>query len=220
VLILAGFLPLRDMELPRFCERLGTLQVFEFGVVHELRAREDSPTFIFSTAAVPFHWDGIFLGASPSWQFFSCEEAPPPGGGGETLFCDTIRLLSEVPPAIRRVWENVSVTYHTEKLSYYGGSVTFPLIGRHPKTGETTLRFHEPVETDRNPVWIELEGVAPADQPKFLADLRRRLYDPAVCLAHAWQPGDVLIADNHALLHGRRAYLDPSRRHLRRVNII
>jgi hypothetical protein len=48
----------------------------------------------------------------------------------------------------------------------------------------------------------------------------RRVYDPAVRLAHTWRPGDVVMTDNHALLHGRRAYTDPGRRHLQRVNIL
>jgi alpha-ketoglutarate-dependent taurine dioxygenase len=78
VLILRGFGKLHGPELSRFCERLGALQVFEFGAVDELLAKEHSRNFIFTTAAVPFHWDGMFLEGVPSFQFFSCEEAPLP----------------------------------------------------------------------------------------------------------------------------------------------
>ena len=220
VVVLRGFGKLAGSALPRFCERLGTLQVFEFGTVDELRAKENSRNFIFTTAAVPFHWDGMFLEGVPSFQFFSCEEAPPADTGGQTLFCDTTRVLARAPAATRRAWGRISVTYRTEKVVYYGGEVTFPLVARHPSSSETTLRFAEPVETDLNPVWIEIYGV-PADQHAgFLHDLRERLYDPAVCLAHTWRPGDVVMTDNHALLHGRRSYTDPGRRHLRRVNIL
>jgi alpha-ketoglutarate-dependent taurine dioxygenase len=220
VLVLRGFGRLNGFELPRFCERLGTLQVFEFGTVDELRAKENSRNFIFTTAAVPLHWDGMFLQAVPSYQFFSCEGAPPSDTGGQTLFCDTTRVLAGAPAATRRSWEQVSVTYRTEKVVYYGGEVNFPLVARHPSSGETTLRFAEAVDTDLNPVWNEIHGLPPDEHARFLHDLRERLYDPAVCLAHTWRPGDVVMTDNHALLHGRRAYTDPGRRHLRRVNIL
>jgi len=69
-------------------------------------------------------------------------------------------------------------------------------------------------------MWIEIHGLPPDEHAGFLRDLRKRLYDPAACLAHTWKPGDVVMTDNHALLHGRRAYTDPGRRHLRRVNIL
>jgi alpha-ketoglutarate-dependent taurine dioxygenase len=220
VLILRGFGKFHGSELSQFCERLGTLQVFEFGTVDELRAKENSRNFIFTTAAVPFHWDGMFLEAAPSFQFFSCEEAPPSDTGGQTLFSDTTRVLARAPAATRRLWEQIFVTYRTEKVVYYGGEVTFPLVARHPASGETTLRFAEPVDTDLNPVWNEIHGLSPDQHVRFLHDLRERLYDPAVCLAHTWRPGDVVMTDNHALLHGRRAYTDPGRRHLRRVNIL
>jgi alpha-ketoglutarate-dependent taurine dioxygenase len=123
-------------------------------------------------------------------------------------------------PATRRLWQQISATYRTEKVVYYGGEVTFPLVARHVSTGEVTLRFAEPVETDLNPMWIEIHGLPPEEHAGFLHDLRERLYDPAACLAHTWKPGDVVMTDNHALLHGRRAYTDPGRRHLRRVNIL
>jgi len=46
------------------------------------------------------------------------------------------------------------------------------------------------------------------------------LRDPRFCVAHIWQPGDVLIADNHALLHGRNAFVHAAKRRLRRINIL
>jgi len=220
VLVLRGFEGLHGSELSQFCERLGTLQVFDFGTVNELRAKKDSPNYLFTTAAVPLHWDGAFLEAVPSFQFFSCEEAPPSDSGGQTVFCDTTRVLARASAATRQLWEQISVTYRTKKVAHYGGQVTFPLVARHPFTGEATLRFAEPAETDLNPMWIEVHGLPPDEHAGFLRDLRERLYDPAVCLAHTWKPGDVVVTDNHALLHGRRAYTDPGRRHLRRVNIL
>ncbi|HVE41676.1 MAG TPA: TauD/TfdA family dioxygenase [Planctomycetota bacterium] len=219
VLIFRGFAPLPGDGLVDFCRRFGELQDFDFGKINELRVKEGSPNYLFTTAAVPLHWDGAFLGQVPSAIFFQCEAAPAEGTGGETLFSDTTRVLAAAPAERRALWEKVRITYVTEKKVHYGGRFTSPLLGRHPRTGEETLRFAEPV-SDLNPVTLEIEGIPPSDHAAFLEDLRRRLYDPAVCLAHAWRAGDYVVADNHALLHGRRAFADAGRRHLRRVNIL
>jgi alpha-ketoglutarate-dependent taurine dioxygenase len=219
VLVLRGFAPLSGDGLVDLCRRFGELQDFDFGKVNELRVKEGSPNYLFTTSAVPFHWDGAFLGRVPSVIVFHCEAAPAEGTGGETLFVDTTRVLAAAPPERRALWEKVRITYVTEKKVHYGGRFTSPVLGRHPGTGEETLRFAEPV-ADLNPVTLEIEGLPPSDHASFLEDLTRRLYDPAVCLAHAWRAGDYVLADNHALLHGRRAFADAGRRHLRRVNIL
>ena len=81
------------------------------------------------------------------------------------------------------------------------------------------MRFAEPVE-DLNPVRLTIEGIAAEEQPAFLARMHDLLRDPAVHYAHEWREGDVVLAYNHALLHGRRAFTQPAARHLRRVNIL
>jgi alpha-ketoglutarate-dependent taurine dioxygenase len=50
--------------------------------------------------------------------------------------------------------------------------------------------------------------------------MQRLLYNPAYCIDHVWRPGDIVIADNHALLHGRRAVVESGDRHIRRVNVM
>src|SRR5262249_55989695 len=109
-----------------------------------------------------------------------------------------------------------SATYATQKVAHYGGTFTSPLLSRHPVSGEEILRFAEPV-ADLNPVSVTMHGL---DGEAFFAGMRRRLRDPSLCHAHAWRVGDVLVADNHALLHGRRPFTRSARRHLRRVNVL
>ncbi|HHQ4633003.1 TPA: TauD/TfdA dioxygenase family protein, partial [Aeromonas hydrophila] len=66
---------------------------------------------------------------------------------------------------------------------------------------------------------LEIQGVAPAEQAAFLQDLHQRLYDPRYFYAHQWQGGDVVIADNLGLLHGREGFTARSARHIQRVHI-
>jgi alpha-ketoglutarate-dependent taurine dioxygenase len=217
--ILRGFAAPSDEEMLAFCRRLGKVLEWEFGSVNELQVRPDARNYLYTNRAVPFHWDGAFAGRVPHYIFFHCQVAPPPGSGGETTFCDTIRLLEHATPAQRERWQAVRITYSTEKIVHYGGSFTAPLVSRHPVSGELVLRFAEPVE-DLNPVRLDIDGLPPEEQPGFLTEMHRLLNDPTLCYAHDWRDGDIVLADNHALLHGRRAFRASAPRHLRRVNIL
>lgn len=216
---LRNFAPLAGPELPQYCSGLGEILEWEFGSVNNLRVKPDTRNYLYTNREVPFHWDGAFAGTVPHYIFFHCDVAPRPGDGGETLFCDTSMLLATAPRNSRELWERTTITYSTEKIVHYGGKFTSPMICGHPISGETTLRFAEPV-ADLNPVQLEIDGIPRAQQHAFLEEMHTRLHDNAVCYAHEWRAGDVVIADNHMLLHGRRAFLANSERSIRRVNIL
>jgi alpha-ketoglutarate-dependent taurine dioxygenase len=219
VVVLRRFAPLTGKLLPEFCQKLGELLDWDFGVVNELRVHADSKNYLYTNHAVPFHWDGAFVGRIPHYIFFHCDVAPPVHSGGETLFCDTLRLLDQAPLEEQEKWARITITYSTQKVVHYGGSFTSSMIVRHPTSGEKILRFAEPVE-DLNPVRLEIKGIATGQRDLFLQDLRRRLYSANVCLTHQWLTGDILLADNQRLLHGRRAFAATAWRQIRRVNIM
>lgn len=189
---------------------------WESGPVMEMRETPGARNYLFSREAVPFHWDGAFHRV-PRYLMFHCVAAPRPGAGGETLFCDTAKVWEKAEPARRALWNGLELSFETRKLAHYGGAVRGPLVARHPETGATVLRFAEPVETALNPVSLRVHGAQPEH---FLADMRRRVYDPAFCLRHEWRAGDVLIADNDALIHARTAFAKDEPRHLRRIQLI
>ncbi len=219
VAILRGFAPLSGDALPEYCENLGEILEWEFGAVNELKVKDDPKNYLFTNRAVPFHWDGAFIGRIPHYIFFQCDSAPPKNAGGETLFCDTTLLLKNTPPEKSKQWEQIEITYTTEKIVHYGGTFSSPMIAWHPLSGEEILRYAEPV-ADLNPVKLEIKGIHQDLHEEFTQDLHRRLNDQKVCYAHEWQSGDILIADNFALLHGRRAFQRNAKRFIRRVNIL
>jgi len=210
--VLKGFAP---PPLPDFCRRLGELLEWEFGAVNDLRVDPETKNYLYTNRAVPFHWDGAFVGRVPHYIFFHCNVAPDPSAGGETLFCDTVRLLDQASDLLR-VWEQVVITYTTEKIVHYGGSFSSRLIASHPSLGMRVLRYAEPVD-DLNPVQLSITGI---NERELIEDMHRRLNDERCCYAYQWESGDVVIADNHALLHGRRAFATEAERHIRRVNIL
>ncbi|HXD34282.1 MAG TPA: TauD/TfdA family dioxygenase [Pyrinomonadaceae bacterium] len=219
VVVLRGFKALNGSELPEFGARLGKIQEWDFGAVNDLQVRTNAKNYLYTNRVVPFHWDGAFVGQIPHYIVFHCDIAPHLGSGGETLFADTSLLLEQAPREKVRLWEQVTITYTTEKIVHYGGSFTSDLLSHNPLNGENVMRFAEPV-ADLNPVNLEIMGIPEAEQAAFLDDLHGRLHDNAVCYRHEWKSGDVLIADNFVLLHGRNSFSLDSERRIRRVNVL
>lgn len=217
--LLRGFAPLSTESMMRLARTLGEPLEWEFGAINELVPKPDARNYIYTTGAVPFHWDGAFVGKIPHYILFSCEVAPPEDSGGETLFCDGTRLLGGATPEQRAVWGATSVRYSCDRVVHYGGSFTSPMIVRNPLSGEETLRFAEPVH-DLNPVELEVPGMTAEQREGLIAEMAKLLRKPECCVAHAWRAGDVLVADNYAVLHGRNAFVHPTQRHIRRVNIL
>jgi alpha-ketoglutarate-dependent taurine dioxygenase len=222
VLVLRG-VPLLDTEdLVAYGESWGEVLRWDFGAVLDLVIEEDPKNYLFSRGDVPFHWDGAFAHATPRFFLFQCVRASKVGGGGETVFSDTTEVVRRAGEDLARRWASTEISYRTEKLRHYGGETVAPLLGRHSVTGETIVRYNEPLDPGSylNPVWATVNGMSEEDAKPFLADLSERLHDPEVCYAHEWRDGDIVVVDNQALLHGRNAFRDDSSRHLQRIQIL
>ncbi|MGW1838307.1 TauD/TfdA dioxygenase family protein [Streptomyces sp. BBFR2] len=221
VLVLRGFDLLEREEFAAYCRRWGEVLKWEPGEVIDLVVEENPKNYLFASGDVPFHWDGAFVDADPRYFFFQCLDATP-GAGGETVFSDTTAAYRDADPELRAQWGTLSLTYTTEKLAHYGGEVTERLVSQHPATGVPVLRFAEPLDPElyKNPVRVRVDGFDSADAEEFLASMAERLHRPEYCYAHDWQAGDIVIADNYALVHGRNAFTGPTNRHLQRVEVI
>lgn len=221
VLVLRGFPLMGKQEFADYCRRWGEVLKWEPGEVIDLVVQEDPKNYLFASGDVPFHWDGAFVEADPKFFFFQCLDANP-GVGGETVFSDTTAVYRDAAPELREQWAGISMTYTTEKVAHYGGQVTEKLVARHPGTGVPVLRFAEPLDPAvyKNPVYVSVDGIAESEVDGFLSSLAERLHRPEYCYAHDWRPGDIVIADNYALVHGRNAFTGPTTRHLQRVEVI
>ena len=213
VVRIRGVTPLPPDQFAHAVRVLGPLQPFRFGAVHELKVDPEPDNYLYTEREVPLHWDGAFLGVIPRWLVFQCVAAPPPGAGGETTFSDTTRVLARASAEQRERWARARFRYTTAKVAHYGGSFSSPVICAHPTLGFTVIRFAEPV-FDLNPV--NVEQIAGDD----CSDLAPALYAPTALLALAWADGDLVLADNHTLLHGRRPFDIAAPRHIFRVNVL
>ena len=222
VVLIRGLPPLSKEEFLTFCRTAAHNKSDEEAFVHwnvgmlmELKEHTSPENYLFSQEKVPYHWDGAFH-ETPGILVFNSLKSPK--NGGETLFADTEQVIKRLSSEERQQLDDVEVCYHTEKLAHYGGDIQVKLLKKHPITQKDTLRLAEEVKTNLNPL------TRSATQQKFnqlLQKLDDLLYQDGICLSHVWNDGDILLADNHSLLHGRNAFLSyPGEvRHLRRVQI-
>jgi alpha-ketoglutarate-dependent taurine dioxygenase/1,4-dihydroxy-2-naphthoate octaprenyltransferase len=219
ILIFRGFDLFDKTQFALYAQQLGEPLQWPFGAINELKVKPDAKNYLYTPSAVPLHWDGAFIGRIPYLIFFQCVKAPRPEDRGGTTFADTGRVLARATVAQRTRWEKATLRYRTEKIVHYGGTLTQRLVQAHPVTGEATLRFAEPVH-DLNPVSVEVLDATPTEQSDLIAELQAALYAPEVFYIHTWADNDIALADNHVLLHGRDAFLNPNERHIQRINLL
>jgi taurine dioxygenase len=87
-----------------------------------------------------------------------------------------------------------------------------PVVGHHPVTGRSYLFVDESMTA-------AIIGMSEVDSDQLLDELFSSLYADGNVYEHTWTNGDIIIWDNRAIQHGRRALDTPGTRTLQRVNI-
>ncbi len=209
-------------EFSTYCNRWGEVSVWPFGKVLELIERENPEDHIFDHSYVPLHWDGMYRPQVPEYQIFHCVEAPLAHQGGRTTFSNTLLALKNASEEQKALWAKVSGTYQ-RKMEFYSSKTVSPVITDHPRRGFPVIRYNEPPDAEGsfvNPPDLHFAGVTGEEEILFHRSLREALYAPMNFYAHEWKKGDVVIADNVSLLHGREAFVSQAPRHLQRVHVL
>lgn len=218
LVILRDFKQLTKEKLLAFCQKNTQLLHWDFGPVMEMKVDCEEKNYLFTHGDVPLHWDGAFY-QEPQILFFHCQQAPPVGSGGETVFVNTEKVLQRLSDTERAFYASLTLRYQTEKKAHYGGEFQRSLIAKHPVTGKTILKFAEPVDSSYlNPVTVTV--IDNHESNEIIAQLTEQCYQPEVMYSHQWQEGDYLLVDNFSLLHGRKPFKQHSPRHLRRLQIM
>ncbi|CAI1891023.1 gamma-butyrobetaine hydroxylase [Serratia quinivorans] len=208
--------------LTRYADGWGEIMMWPFGAVLDVKEHSDAKDHIFDSSYVPLHWDGMYKPTIPEFQLFHCVAAPSQDEGGRTTFVDTTCLLANADESLLVQWREVSISYRIKQVVHYGGEVCSPLIVDHPNGNGQIMRYNEPPTEGKkflNQHALEYHGVPQEQQEAFHQTLQQHLYDPRHYYAHQWKQGDVVIADNFSLLHGREGFTARSARHLQRVHI-
>ncbi|MFM0069011.1 TauD/TfdA dioxygenase family protein [Paraburkholderia aspalathi] len=223
LVVLRGFDSFDDAgSMSRYCSTFGEIMMWPFGAVLELIEHLNPRDHIFASSYVPLHWDGMYLETVPEFQMFHCVHAPGETEGGRTTFSSTTEALRIATPEAQALWGRARGRYG-RTVELYSNTVDAPILERHPRREFPVLRFCEPpIENDStfiNPSIHVFGGIGENEQKELLRSLRHVLYDHRVHYAHRWQAGDVVLADNFTLLHGRERFVSQANRHLRRVHI-
>lgn len=224
LVVLRGFATFHNAEdFSNYCELWGEVSLWPFGKVLELIEREDPEDHIFDNSYMPLHWDGMYRPQVPEYQIFHCVNAPLPGHGGRTTFSNTILALNNTSSELKELWHKVTGTYQ-RKMEFYSSKTVSPIITKHPQQDCFVIRYNEPPSAAKghfvNPPDLEFTGINHEELARFHQSLERALYSPNNFYAHEWQTGDIVIADNFSLLHGREGFVSKSPRHIQRVHVL
>ena len=224
LILLRGFRSFPTAEaFAAYCERWGGISLWPFGKVLELKEQKNPEDHIFDNNYVPLHWDGMYRPQVPEYQVFQCVEAPRPGQGGRTTFSHTARAVARAEADTLALWQRVTGHYQ-RKMEFYDSKTVSPIVTTHPRRGFPVIRYNEPPSFELkpflNPPTLHFSGLVEGELEEFHRSLKAALYDPAVFYAHEWQAGDVIIADNYSLLHGREGFETAAPRHLRRIHVL
>lgn len=202
-----------------YAKTLGECLEWEFGAINELKVDKEKKNYLYTHQNVPFHWDGAFK-MSPSFLLFHCLQAPRQDAGGETLFTHTGQLYNALNHADKDGFQSIKLNYQTDTVVHYGGNITTTMVSKHPHTKKTILRYAEPVDTEYNPVSLSISGLKEEGETSFIEKMKGLIYDNRFCYQHQWRKNDLVIVDNHALIHARHAFKQDTQRHIRRIQII
>lgn len=224
LIVLRGFRSFNGAEeFSTYCERWGEISVWPFGKVLELVERNNPEDHIFDNNYVPLHWDGMYRPQVPEFQLFHCVRAPRAGQGGRTTFSNTVSALENASVRAKALWQKVTGHYQ-RKMEFYDSKTVSPVVDAHPLRGFSVIRYNEPPREGYgafvNPPILEFNGVPQDETEEFHRSLRQALYAEENFYAHEWQEGDLVVADNFSLLHGREAFETKAPRHLRRVHVL
>lgn len=224
LVVLRGFEPFLTTEaLTEYCQLWGKISLWPFGMVLDLIEQINPKDHIFDHSYMPLHWDGMYRKELPEYQIFYCVKAPVFGAGGRTTFSNTLLALKNASNELRSLWQKV-VGIYQRKMEFYHSKTVSKVITKHPYKDFSVIRYSEPHILDNghliNPPDVKFIGLSDEDLLIFHQTLKESLYSPWHFYAHQWQTGDIVIADNFSLLHGREAFISQSPRHLKRVHVL
>ena len=219
--LLTGVEPTR-MAFERTAELIGPIRPYSYEPISEIVVEPEAPIsptapmgqrFAYTGAALSLHVDESFRGTQPGLVVFQCVEADV-AGGGESVLVDGFKvaaLLRELEPEAFDLLSRTATGFrrHHEGFDHYTQTPVFTL-----DASAQVVRF----------CWAE-KSAAPVRAPEHLIEpiysARRALlnlvHDERQQARIALRPGDVLIADNYRVMHGRTAY--QGRRHMRHCHI-
>ncbi len=208
-----------------------------FGDLEEVRTKKDDPAarqFVMfvsnrivegSKGVLPdgemfFHTDQCYYETPCQATMLNAMQLP--SKGGETLFANMAEAYAALPDATRRrligrlalnLYDyDTDPTKRNPQANPKAPQFIHPLVTVHPVSGRRVLYANRQMTH-------HVIGMEPAESEALLQEVFDHAERPEFVYEHRWQPYDLLIWDNRAVMHARRDF-DPSEaRVLRRVTV-
>ena len=177
---------------------------------------------IVREGALLFHSDFAFTHTPV--HAISLHALEMPADGSPTRFANAIRAVQLLPADLRARLEQMQVLnvydFHLPNdrpmrlrdADPRSPRFAHPIIGRHPRSGAEVIMANE-MHSD------SIVGLPQAASDALLSELFAVLYDESNVLEHRWAIGDLVLWDNIALHHGRRAIPTDEPRTLQRLTL-
>lgn len=148
------------------------------------------------------HWIGDNPTQAPEFLLFHCHVAPTGSQRGCTRFVDAAALAGQLDEQTFERWRRLELSTTPHRAVHDGDGGSWPLLARDPRDAAPVLRYR----------WLDPTRDGQLCEPWLLGDdpdnteqARRLLHGilrlPIHHFVHAWQEGDLVIADNWRLLH-------------------
>jgi alpha-ketoglutarate-dependent 2,4-dichlorophenoxyacetate dioxygenase len=133
-----------------------------------------------------------------------------PSGCAETDFCDLRLAWEALSPSEQARLEGLTALHwliHSRSQSGIESSpedherfrpIPRPLVAVHPETGRKALCLASHISG--------IIGMKDGDALALIDELTERAAAPENCYTHHWSPGDLLLWDNHAVMHRATPY--------------
>ena len=164
-----------------------------------------------------WHTDQSYRRPPPDISLFYAD-VPVPKGQGQTLYADCVAAYDALPGALKaRVDDLVGIhvrpgSGRTEQAVRAGEAPhplgpleqpqRQPVVRTHPVTGKHSLYLCEAGQMDwtQGP-FVGMEPGPEGDGAALLYEIMLHLTQPQFVYAHEWEKGNLVIYDNHTLLH-------------------
>jgi alpha-ketoglutarate-dependent 2,4-dichlorophenoxyacetate dioxygenase len=183
----------------------------------------------------PGHKEALRAAANQLWHTDSCFKAPPalasvlsarviPPTGGETEFASTRLAWERLPAALRA---RLADAYAWHDYAHSRGRIAPQLASERERNTlppvSWRMRWRNPAN-GRDALYIAshtcaVDGMPHEAAQALVSDLIAFATASGHTYLHVWQPGDIIMWDNRAVLHRGRPWPDDKARHMVRTTI-
>jgi len=190
----------------------------EIAVLDSLNSEVDEAGNPFPVGSRAWHTDHTNHAEPPKMTALHAIQLPK-SGGGDTGFANMQKAYDALQKSRRDELDSLQTVNKIEDKAYvsdearkkFGALQSHPLIRTHPESGRRSIYIH-PGKV------AHIENMTPQDSKEFVNELMAEIIQPEVVYRHKWEPNDLLLWDNRAVLHiAHRNYDHTEQRIMHRV---